>query len=275
MKHSFQDVEFRNKVNLCAINSINWARVLALITYYFYSWLRVTDNLPIDERPSQKLHYIVPTGNFGDILAGYYAQQMGLPIEKLIIAANENDVLHRFFRTGRYERHPAVCTIAPSMDISISSNFERYLYYLADENSQVLKDWMIEFESQGLLTLSEELLSKTRETFSSNVANHSEIIAAMLSKYKSDDYLVCPHTATAVVALEQLHLPSSTSIVLATAHPAKFEAAVKIALGGKSSIPPRPKELDELFALPTRVTILENNPTTVREFILNHLTEKL
>lgn len=145
VKNAFADEGFRKEVNLGAINSINWARVLAQITYYFYSWLRVTETAG----ESAKLNFAVPTGNFGDILAGYYAKRMGLPIDKLIICTNENDVLHRVMETGIYCKNPAVITIAPSMDISVSSNFERYLFHLSGDNSELLNGWMHEFETTG------------------------------------------------------------------------------------------------------------------------------
>merc|ERR1719230_812492 len=131
VKSAFADVNFRKQVNLGAINSINFARVLAQITYYFQSWLQITSK---SGNSRAKLSFVVPTGNFGDILAGYYAKQMGLPVDKLVVATNSNDVLHRFLETGAYTKIPTTPTIAPSMDISVSSNFERYLYYLAGSN---------------------------------------------------------------------------------------------------------------------------------------------
>jgi threonine synthase len=144
-------VSFREKVKLGAINSINWARVLAQITYYFYSYLKVTTTATAfdPEIPPVLINYAVPTGNFGDILAGYYAKRMGLPIDRLVVCANENDVLHRFLQSGTYRKDVAVLTIAPSMDISVSSNFERYLYYLSGEDPVVLSAWMDQFETTG------------------------------------------------------------------------------------------------------------------------------
>jgi len=269
VKESFQNNKFREDTKLGAINSINWARVLAQITYYFYSWLKITEDVaPQDRIP---INYVVPTGNFGDILAGYYAKQMGLPIGKLVVSTNENDVLHRFFETGVYKKNPAIFTIAPSMDISISSNFERYLYYLAGTNCETLKTWMVEFETTGVLTVPSEILAVAKKTFTSSASNKERIISAMQSIYSQDHYLVCPHTATAVVAVRDCHLSSDSTVVLATAHPAKFEEAVEIALGGKDRIPPRPEIVQALFSLPTRVSIVENNAETVQNFIAQKL----
>jgi threonine synthase len=150
VKDSFADPVFREEVKLGAINSINWGRILAQITYYFYSWLRVTDQAVADGKTPPKINYAVPTGNFGDILAGFYAKKMGLPVDKLVVCANENDVLHRFLETGIYHKIAATLTIAPSMDISVSSNFERYLFYLAGGNAETLASWMDSFESSGM-----------------------------------------------------------------------------------------------------------------------------
>lgn len=268
MKESFQNVEFREAVKLGAINSINWARVLAQITYYFYSYLRITDSQDSSHR--EPINYVVPTGNFGDILAGYFAQQMGLPIDKLVVATNQNDVLHRFFATGQYTRHPAIFTIAPSMDISISSNFERYLFYLADQRSDTLNEWMSTFETTGTLSLGPELLARARQTFSSSASDETRIVAAMQRIEAQDGYLVCPHTATAVNAVQDLQLPAARTVVLATAHPAKFEAAMALALG-PDKMPPRPEALQALFSLPTRVTELQKNSEFVQDFILAHV----
>lgn len=268
VKKAFADVQFRDDVKLGAINSINWARVLAQITYYFYSWLRITDN---NKNSQQKVNYAVPTGNFGDILAGYYAKRMGLPIGKLVVAANENDVLHRFFETGEYSKAPCLMTIAPSMDISISSNFERYLLYLADENTTTLANWMNTFESTGKMSVDKKLLNKAREDFCSYSSNKESIVNCMIDVYKKDKYLLCPHTATSVIAVQKLNLLSPYTICLATAHPAKFEEAEKLALG---YIPPRPKELEALYSLPTRTTNMNNNLDSVKKFMKTKLVSK-
>ena len=269
VKAAFADKIFREEVHLGAINSINWARVLAQITYYFYSWLRITDK-SVEHSP---LLYAVPTGNFGDILAGFYAQKMGLPIDKLIICTNENDVLHRFLETGSYKKIPAHLTIAPSMDISISSNFERYLYYLANESGSLLNDWMNTFETTGEVKLDKHLLHRARSEFSSSSSTKHDILQAMKAVYQKDNYLVCPHTATAVVAVSRLDLDPRTTVILATAHPAKFEEAVTLALAG-NQIPDRPSQLDVLFDLPTRTISLPNDLTSIEAFVRENIQKK-
>eukprot|EP01041_Mallomonas_annulata_P006823 gene6823-13822_t len=267
VKSAFADEKFRKEVNLGAINSINWARVLAQITYYFYAWLRVTDNNGHDQSPStERINFAVPTGNFGDILAGYYAKLMGLPVGRLVICANENDVLHRFLQEGTYSKKTSRLTIAPSMDISVSSNFERYLYYLSDRNTSKLASWMSTFESTGLLTLPDDLIKTARSEFASYSSSETDIVTAMTSLYKSEKYLVCPHTATAVVAVRTLGLPATNTVILATAHPAKFEEAVGRALQGQT-IPPRPAQLEVLFFMPTRTIAMQNSLADVQKFM--------
>lgn len=262
VKGAFADRKFREEVKLGAINSINWARVLAQITYYFYSWFRVTDGVDAGE----VVDFCVPTGNFGDILAGYYAKQMGLPIGRLVVCTNQNDVLHRFFQTGVYKKSPAILTIAPSMDISVSSNFERYLFYLAEESTNELRRWMDRFETTEEMWIDQNLLHRARNDFISNAATKSEIIEAMKSLYLEEKYLVCPHTATAVVAARKLKLSPRNTVVLATAHPAKFEEALALALP-LERIPCRPLQLGELFSLPTRKVLLPTLLSEVQSFI--------
>jgi len=278
VKAAFADEAFRDEVKLGAINSINWARVMAQITYYFYSYLRVTDgvlekNLMLKE---PKASYAVPTGNFGDILAGYYAKRMGLPIDKLVVCTNQNDVLHRFLQTGVYSKAPAVLTIAPSMDISVSSNFERYLYYLSDENGDLLAQWMNEFESSGELKVSADALAIARSEFLSFSADKDLITSTMRELHSSEGYLVCPHTATAVAAVQSLLLGSglgvSIPICLATAHAAKFEEATMLALTATSeSMPARPPVLEELFHMDTRRIDLPNSLGAIQQYMRSKL----
>lgn len=264
VKAAFADQAFREEVKLGAINSINWARVLAQITYYFYSWLKVTEKAG----SGAKLNYAVPTGNFGDILAGYYAKRMGLPIDKLVVCTNENDVLHRFLTSGSYSKNPAVLTISPSMDISVSSNFERYLFYLANEDPQVLNGWMSQFEKTGEVTVSADLLAKARAEFLSYSSHKTEIVDVMRSLYLNEKYLVCPHTATAVAGILSLRLPAATTVCLATAHPAKFADAVGLALDGHATRPEIPSQLRELFKKPVKKTMLPNAQKAIQSFIL-------
>jgi threonine synthase len=270
VKAAFADAAFRDEVKLGAINSINWARVLAQITYYFYSWLRVTDANPAKAHIS-KLNYAVPTGNFGDILAGYYAKRMGLPVDRLVVCANENDVLHRFLQTGVYRKTSATLTIAPSMDISISSNFERYLYYLAGGSAETLASWMDVFESTGEVAIPAKLLEIARGELMSYSSSKQDIIDAMRDVYDKEKYLVCPHTATAVVAAQRLNLRTLRTVLLATAHPAKFEEAMQLALTDGRAIPARPKILNDLFRMRTRTSHLPGTLKDVEAFVRDKL----
>jgi len=269
VKAAFADVAFREEVKLGAINSINWARILAQITYYFYAWLRVTDDHACDKEAA-RINFAVPTGNFGDILAGYYAKMMGLPVGRLVICANENDVLHRFLTEGVYTKKTSKLTIAPSMDISVSSNFERYLFYLADKNASVLATWMKTFESTGVLSLPDDLISVARSEFASHSSSEADIVKAMRSVWDAENYLVCPHTATAVVAVRALGMPPGTTVCLATAHAAKFEDAMSKALVGLP-LPVRPPLLEEVFHLPLRSYSLKNSLADVKQFMLKKL----
>lgn len=219
------------------------------------------------------MNFVVPTGNFGDILAGYYAKRMGLPIDKLVVSTNENDVLHRFLESGRYYKQPSILTISPSMDISVSSNFERYLYYLANDNSAVLASWMDTFEKTGSLEVPADLLKIAKNEFMSYSCHKAEIVQVMRDLYREENYLVCPHTATAVAAIKRLKLPSGSTVCLATAHPAKFVDAVNLALVG-SKPPSTPKELECLFSLPLKKTCLPTSVPAIQAFILKKINEK-
>jgi threonine synthase len=263
VKAAFADEKFRDEVKLGAINSINWARVLAQITYYFFAWLQVTN----ENKDNSPVNFAVPTGNFGDILAGYYAKRMGLPVDKLIICTNQNDVLHRFFNTGIYQKVQAVLTIAPSMDISVSSNFERYLFYLSGEAPETLASWMNIFEKTGEVTLPMEMLNAARKDFLSAKSDKDGIISTMRTTFCRENYLVCPHTATAVDGILKLKLPAERTVCLATAHPAKFEEAVNLALSAEVELPERPKELQDLFDLKTRRILFPKSLETIENYI--------
>lgn len=267
VKAAFADKAFRKSVNLGAINSINWARVLAQITYYFQSWLQITSaNKELKKSP---ISFVVPTGNFGDILAGYYAKQMGLPIGHLVVATNSNDVLHRFLTTGCYVKNQCNPTIAPSMDISVSSNFERYLFYLSGSKDEKLASWMKSFESTGEIKVTPDLLLLAQSDFRSYAANEQVIVDTMKKMYSGEKYLICPHTATAVAAVHHLQMNKDTSVVLATAHPAKFEEACNRALGNNHK-EPRPKELQKLYTLPMRRYDVKNDLADVQAFVIKN-----
>lgn len=259
VKASFNTPEFRDKVHLGAVNSINWCRVLAQTTYYFWSYLRITD-----QYPNTKPNFSVPTGNFGDILAGFYTKQMGVPIGKLIVATNENDILHRFFTKGEYHREPIAKSISPSMDICVSSNFERYLFHLAGNKSDVLADWMKNFESTRKLDISGDLLQQAQEDFLSARAD-TGMTLDIIKKYNNQfDYLLCPHSAVGVSAIEQLNLVKPETVCLATAHPGKFPAAVQQAV---DPLPPAPEQLANLSTMEVRRTEEPNDVKAVQDFV--------
>lgn len=268
VKASFNDKEFRNRVKLGAVNSINWCRVLAQTTYYYWSYLRVTEQ----HKDVQTVNFSVPTGNFGDILAGYYAKHMGLPIGKLIVATNENDILHRFFSKGEYHREGIAHTISPSMDICVSSNFERYLFHLAGDDSTTLAKWMSDFESTKKLTIQGDLLKQAQADFLSAKADTAKTLETIL-KYNNDyQYVLCPHSATGVSAIHQLDMVNTATVCLATAHEAKFPAAVKRAV---DPLPTPPIQLSSLFAKKTRRSECPNDLKVVQAFVEKKIEDRI
>jgi len=260
VKASFNTPEFRDRVHLGAVNSINWCRVLAQTTYYYWSYLRITDQ----HKDVKEVHFSVPTGNFGDILAGYYAKQMGLPVGKLMVATNENDILHRFFTKGTYHRETIHKTISPSMDICVSSNFERYLFHLAGNDANKLAGWMKDFEATHELTVQGDLLRQAQQDFDSARVDTAETLRTIQEYSEKYNYVLCPHSAVGVAAIRQLSLVSEATVCLATAHEAKFPAAVGRAV---PTLPPPPKELAELNELPTRRTELPHDLRAVQDFV--------
>ncbi|CBN76262.1 Threonine synthase [Ectocarpus siliculosus] len=271
VKAAFADKPFREEVKLGAVNSINWARVLAQMTYYFWAHFRVSEALEAAGEPLEEgsgLSYSVPTGNFGDVLAGYYAKRMGLPVDRLVVAVNENDILHRFFSTGKYWREGVVPTLAPSMDICVSSNFERYLFHLSGDDGEVLAGWLKSFEATGQLTLEGELLDQAQSAFSSSRVVTEDNLATIKQFWDEKSYLLCPHSSVGAKAPLQLGMPEGKTVVLATAHPAKFPDAVKKVV---PDLPPAPEALQVLWDLPTRSTKMPNDLKKVEEFMLETL----
>lgn len=254
-------------MKLGAINSTNWARILAQIAYFFYAWLRVSAG---HKKKGESVSFCVPTGNFGDALAGYYAKRMGLPVDKVVVCTNQNQALHRFFVSGVFKRSPVTLTLAPSMDVSVPLNLERYLFYLAGESPEVLSSWMAHFEDKGEVRVPRTLALRAREDFVSSTASKQEILAAMRDTYLQQSYLLCPHTASAVHAARMLGLKNTHTVVLATAHPAKFDEALALALPDEQ-IPPRPLELDELFLLRPQKVLLPTAAAQVKAFVLSRL----
>jgi threonine synthase len=268
VKASFANKDFRERVKLGAVNSINWCRVLAQTTYYYWSYLRVTD----ENKDITHVNYSVPTGNFGDILAGYYAKRMGLPVGKLIVATNENDILHRFFSKGEYHRYDIAETISPSMDICVSSNFERYLYHLAGDDSTVLTSWMEAFESTGKITLTGKKLEVARRDFLSARADTALTLQTIKEYYEKYNYMLCPHSAVGVSAIHQLGEVNKATVCLATAHDAKFPEACKRAV---NPLPSPPSQLAKLFSMKTRSSRCPNDASVVQAFVEKRIEERI
>lgn len=267
VKSCFADKEFREKVKLGAVNSINWCRVLAQTTYYFWSYFRVTDKYP----STTLVNYSVPTGNFGDVLAGYYSKRIGLPVGKLVVATNENDILHRFFTKGEYHLESIVPTISPSMDICVSSNFERYLYHLADDNSTTLVDWMKTFEETKKLTIDGDLLLKAQNDFVSARANTEMTLETIQEYHDKFQYMLCPHSAVGVNAIHQLEMGNVETVALATAHFAKFPSACERVV---KPLPESPKELSQLYNMETRTYLCPNDVKKIQEFVVKRIEER-
>jgi threonine synthase len=278
VKASFGNTTFRDEVHLGAVNSINWCRVLAQTTYYFWSYFRIQEHVQQKNGDSKTsptpVSYSVPTGNFGDVLAGYYAKQMGLPVDKLIVATNENDILHRFFTKGEYHREDIQDSISPSMDICVSSNFERYLYHLAQNSPKQLQEWMNQFESTHQLTLTEPWLQQAQGDFLSARADTTTTLQVIRDYYTQYNYLLCPHSAVGVSAIHQLNMVQPYVVCLATAHAGKFPDAVARALQ-PLPLPPPPPQLAALETLPTRCALCPKDATVVQAFMEKRIQDRI
>lgn len=264
VKNLFNDLEFKDKYQLGAVNSINWARVLAQVVYYFYAAFKV-----MKSENASKVSFTVPTGNFGDIFAGYVAAMMGLPIEKLILATNENDILCRCFNTGIYKVEGVHPTISPSMDIQVASNFERWLYLHDNKDSKKLCEQMNTFKETKTLEIGDA--NKLDPYICAGKADTAKTLATIKDFYEKYDYVLDPHTAVGVsVALEKQSTLSSPVICLATAHPAKFPDAIKDATG-KDGIASAP-QIDALKDLPTRKFKLAADTNVIADFMVTKLS---
>ncbi len=243
---------------LVAVNSINWARIMAQIVYYFYAALALGG-------PHRAVSFSVPTGNFGDIYAGYLAKQMGLPIEQLVIATNANDILHRLISSNLYSKHPLQHTLSPSMDIVISSNFERLLFDCYDRNGTAIDELMSSF-NKGDVKLSESAFAKARALFDSYAVNDAATVATISDVWEATEYLLDPHSAIGVKAARECRRDKNTPMItLATAHPAKFPDAVKQA--GYPNDVPLPHHMADLFEREERLTVLPNDIAKVQQFM--------
>ena len=247
LKDMFNDFAFRDVVGLAGVNSINWARVLAQVVYYFYSAVALG-------APHRAVSFTVPTGNFGDIFAGYIARQMGLPVDKLVIATNQNDILDRALRSGDYRTNGVKPSVSPSMDIQVSSNFERALFDAYGRDGRAIAALMGEMGAGGF-RISQGALEGLRGTFASSRAGEEDTLATITRTLAGAGELLCPHSAVGVHVAEQ-HLSATPMITLATAHPAKFPDAVQRATGIRPALPPH---LADLFDKPERMTPVPND----------------
>jgi len=270
VKYMFNDAAFRNEHKLAAVNSINWARILAQIVYYVHAYLKVTE-APAAGAPPPKVSFSVPTGNFGDILAGFYAKSMGLPVDRLIVATNSNDILHRYFADGDYSGKGVSQTISPSMDIQVSSNFERFLFHMSGNDAALMAKLMGELEGpEGALHPTAEMLANSRVHMDSARTTDQEILSTISEVFAASGYALDPHSAIGVAAARQVGpTPGVPMICLACAHWAKFPDAMAQALGADAigSKLTVPEPLASLHTLPTRVAPLPNDIKKVQDFI--------
>ena len=264
MKGLFGDLEFKDHYALGAVNSVNWSRVLSQVVYYFYGAFRA-----MEQTGAEQVQFSVPTGNFGDILAGYYAWKMGLPIHQLILATNENDILSRFFNAGVYGIGDVKPTISPSMDIQVASNFERYLYYKLGEDARCVVEKMDEFSSSGVLTVPVKEGASVDALFKAGAGDTATTLKTIRRYHKDYDYLLDPHTAVGVHVAEQNLSDKFPTICLATAHPAKFNQAIIDATGedlGHHDI------LDKLLDAETRCDNIAADQQAVKEYVVEKVS---
>ena len=256
VKSMFADKIFSNEIRMSGVNSINWARIIAQSVYYFYSYFLVEDK----DRP---LNFSVPTGNFGDVYAGYLAKKMGLPINKLVVATNQNDILHRAISKGSYEVEKVTETISPSMDIQIASNFERLIYDLNDCDDAKTINAMKDIREKGKYIIDQERLNKINTDFLSSKMSEEEVLETIKKVYEKFDIVLDPHSAIGYGAFDKVNI-SGNNIVLATAHPCKFPDAIKNAINLKAELP---KELMYILSEKENYDIIDNNIDKVKQHI--------
>ncbi len=255
VKAMFNDHAFRDRVQLSGVNSINWARIVAQITYYFYAAAQLG-------APDKSVSFSVPTGNFGDVFAGYAARRMGLGIDKLIIASNENNILPRTVASGVYEMRGVKATSSPSMDIQISSNFERYLFEASDRDPAKIRGFMLALSKDKRFELG-DLWPVLKSDFSAAAASEDDVSECIRSTQKKLGYVLDPHTACGVVATQRLK-PAGTTVTLATAHPAKFPDAIEAITGTRPALPER---LSNLMTDPERFEVLPADLKSIQSYV--------
>jgi threonine synthase len=259
VKGMFNDHGFRDRVALSGVNSINWARIMAQIVYYFSSALSLGG-------PDRPVSFTVPTGNFGDIFAGYAAKKMGLPIERLVIATNDNDILARTLATGEYRTKGVVETTSPSMDIQVSSNFERLLFEASKRDAGTVRRYMGGLKQSGAFTIEAEGLAKIRSEFDAGRSTMEETATTIRTTLEASNYLLDPHTAAAVHVAAS-HAGATPMVMLGTAHPAKFPAAVKAASGVSPALP---AWLSGLMNSEEKYTVLPSDLKMLEDYVGRH-----
>ena len=260
VKGMFNHHAFRERVQLSGVNSINWARIVAQAVYYFTAAVSLG-------APHRKVAFTVPTGNFGDVFAGYVAQRMGLPVDRLVIATNVNDILARTLATGTYELRDVVATTSPSMDIQVSSNFERLLFDAYGRNAGAVRGLMASLAQSRRFTLSARALAEIRALFAADRADEDEVAATIRTVKRETGGFVDPHTAVGIAVAEKVPRdPTVPMVVLSTAHAAKFPDAVEAACGARPALP---EWLSDLDKRPERVTVLPADQTAVERFVLS------
>ena len=253
VKQMFNDEQFREKINMSGVNSINWARIICQIVYYFYAYFQM----------STKVNFSVPTGNFGDVYAGYIAKKMGLPIDKLIVATNENDILCRVINSGEYRPSKVKPSLSPSMDIQVASNFERLLFDVLNSDDQKVSKSMKNLNENGFFKLEKDELKKIRENFSAEKINDSDTLRIIKDFFINYGFILDPHTATAVGASYKVKNNSKT-VVLGTAHPYKFLETIKLAIG--KNVDP-PKQFSDLSKKIEKFEIIDNKLEDIKKYI--------
>ena len=258
VKELFVDDDIQNKTSLTAINSINWARLIAQVVYYFWSHLQIKN---------KDINFIVPSGNFGNIFSAYVAKQMGLPIKRLHVATNTNDILKSIITNGQMTKKIVSQTYSPSMDIQISSNFERQMFESFDRDSDKVNNVFNEFYKTGNYLFSPDIINNFKKIYDASSINDEETLETIFKIFEKYNYISDPHTATGLKLLMDKN-DDETWVSLACAHPAKFNSAVKKAINKEADIP---IELNNLFDKKEKMTILPNNTDKVKNYLLENI----
>ncbi|EER12792.1 Threonine synthase, putative [Perkinsus marinus ATCC 50983] len=280
---SIMSSPLKEELSIGAVNSINWARILAQIVYYAYATARIQE-----KENCRLVDFVVPTGNFGDILAGYYCRMMGAPIDRLVIASNQNDILPKFFETGTYSYHDEVVpSLSPSMDIAISSNFERFLYYLFKGDTRRLNEKIGDLKTKKAFSVTAEELDKARKEFIAYCVDEEKTKKCVAMVFRDAGYLLCPHSAVGYAAGEQFLKDRGSSkiplVALATAHIAKFVEPLQASYREKGGASPElmralsscmPRELERLYSLPSRRTVMQNDVEDVKQYLIRNFSKR-